>query len=212
MEGLTQLLTIRLVKQSFNPDLEIEGIVLTMFDPRNRISSQVEKEVRAHFGERVFTTVIPRNVASPRPPPSGSRSISTMSDPRARKDHEPLPGVDLECQSRLSVKASAPSSPEFAPFAGPARRRGRLLGLEEIHPNVYQPRRIFDDERLKELSDSIRRSAGSFSPVLVTRRPEGGYMLIAGERRWRAARLASLAEIPAIMKESSPADNRLEIA
>lgn len=72
MEGLTQLLnTIRLVKQSFNPDLEIEGIVLTMFDPRNRISSQVEKEVRAHFGERVFTTVIPRNVALSEAPSFG---------------------------------------------------------------------------------------------------------------------------------------------
>ncbi|OGW60788.1 MAG: hypothetical protein A2V83_03410 [Nitrospirae bacterium RBG_16_64_22] len=72
MEGLTQLLnTIRLVKQSFNPDLEIEGIVLTMFDARNRISTQVEQEVRAHFGERVFTTVIPRNVALSEAPSFG---------------------------------------------------------------------------------------------------------------------------------------------
>ncbi|MEK6815947.1 MAG: ParB/RepB/Spo0J family partition protein [Nitrospirota bacterium] len=100
--------------------------------------------------------------------------------------------------------------PEFAPSPGRHAEGVRLLGLEEIHPNVYQPRRIFDDERLKELSDSIRER-GIIQPVLVTRRPEGGYMLIAGERRWRAARLAGLAEIPAIMKESSPAD-RLEIA
>ncbi|MBI3393860.1 MAG: ParB/RepB/Spo0J family partition protein [Nitrospirae bacterium] len=100
--------------------------------------------------------------------------------------------------------------PEFAPSPGRQAEGVRLLGLDEIHPNVYQPRRIFDDERLKELADSIRER-GVIQPVLITRRPEGGYMLIAGERRWRAARLAGLAEIPAIVKESSPAD-RLEIA
>ncbi len=102
--------------------------------------------------------------------------------------------------------------PEFAPSSPrPSGAEGvRLIKREEIHPNVYQPRRVFDDERLKELSDSIRER-GIIQPVLVTRRPEGGYMLIAGERRWRAARLAGLAEVPAIVKESSPAD-RLEIA
>src|SRR3990167_3180528 len=94
--------------------------------------------------------------------------------------------------------------PEFAPSPGRQAEGVRLLGLDEIHPNVYQPRRVFDDERLKELADSIRER-GIIQPVLITRRPEGGYMLIAGERRWRAARLAGLAEVPAIVKESSPA-------
>ena len=63
MEGLGQLLkTIRLIKQSFNPKLEIEGILLTMFDGRNNLSHQVAHEVKRHFKDKVFKTIIPRNV------------------------------------------------------------------------------------------------------------------------------------------------------
>lgn len=63
MEGLGQLLkTIRLIKQSLNPKLEIEGILLTMFDSRNNLSHQVAEEVKNHFKDKVFRTVIPRNI------------------------------------------------------------------------------------------------------------------------------------------------------
>jgi len=63
LEGLSQLLhTVSLIQQSLNPALVNEGIVLTMFDRRNKLSSEVESEVRTHFAEKVFRTVIPRNV------------------------------------------------------------------------------------------------------------------------------------------------------
>lgn len=63
LEGLSQLmLTIREVRQSANPDLRIEGIVLTMYDARNNLSQQVEADARANLGDLVFSTVIPRNV------------------------------------------------------------------------------------------------------------------------------------------------------
>ncbi len=63
LEGISQLLkTIKLIRGSFNPSLQIEGILLTMFDPRNNICHQVEREVRTHFDKKVFQTVIPRNV------------------------------------------------------------------------------------------------------------------------------------------------------
>ncbi|MDH5560702.1 MAG: AAA family ATPase [Deltaproteobacteria bacterium] len=63
MEGMTQLLiTIKLVKESYNENLAIEGILPTMFDMRNNISKQVIEEVKVHFNEYVFQTVIPRNV------------------------------------------------------------------------------------------------------------------------------------------------------
>ncbi len=63
MEGLGRILeTVELVRESLNPSLKIEGVLLTMFDPRNNLSHQVEEELRKHLGERVFATVIPRNV------------------------------------------------------------------------------------------------------------------------------------------------------
>jgi chromosome partitioning protein len=63
LEGLSQLmLTIREVRQNLNADLRIEGIVLTMFDARNNLSLQVERDVRGNLGDLVFNTVIPRNV------------------------------------------------------------------------------------------------------------------------------------------------------
>jgi len=63
LEGLSQLMrTVDLVRGSLNPRLEIQGVVLTMFDRRNRLSEQVAGDVRSHFGETVYQTVIPRNV------------------------------------------------------------------------------------------------------------------------------------------------------
>ncbi|SLN56241.1 Chromosome partitioning protein ParA [Roseivivax jejudonensis] len=63
LEGLSQLmLTIREVRQSANPALRIEGVVLTMYDARNNLSQQVEADARANLGDLVFDTVIPRNV------------------------------------------------------------------------------------------------------------------------------------------------------
>lgn len=63
LEGLTQLLhTVGLIKQSLNPTLAEEGIVLTMYDGRNNLANEVVKEVKAHFPTQVFQTVVPRNV------------------------------------------------------------------------------------------------------------------------------------------------------
>ena len=63
LEGLGQLMsTIGLIRQSVNPALQIEGIALTMFNSQLKLSHEIEKEVRTHFGEQVFKTVIPRNI------------------------------------------------------------------------------------------------------------------------------------------------------
>ena len=73
------------------------------------------------------------------------------------------------------------------------------IRLGDIDPNRDQPRKKFDDEALAQLADSIRHS-GVLSPILVARSGER-YTIIAGERRWRAARLAGLETIPAIVRE-----------
>jgi chromosome partitioning protein len=63
LEGLSQLMnTVSLIRQSINPSLAEEGIVLTMFDGRNNLANEVVKEVRKHFADKVFENVIPRNV------------------------------------------------------------------------------------------------------------------------------------------------------
>lgn len=63
LEGLTQLMrTVELVRGNLNPRLEIQGVVLTMYDRRNRLSEQVANDVRSHFGDKVYRTMIPRNV------------------------------------------------------------------------------------------------------------------------------------------------------
>jgi len=85
------------------------------------------------------------------------------------------------------------------------------IPIEEISPNPYQPRTVFDDGDLAALATSIRRQ-GVLQPVTVRPRPGGvGYELIAGERRWRAARLAGLATVPALVRKTENVES-LELA
>jgi chromosome partitioning protein len=91
MEGLTQLLkTIRLVKENLNPDLQIEGILLTMYDLRNNLSQQVADEVRAHFKGRVFSTIIPRNVKLSEAPSFGKPCILYDAESRGSQSYVEL--------------------------------------------------------------------------------------------------------------------------
>jgi chromosome partitioning protein len=76
LEGLTQLMkTVDMVRQSLNPKLEIQGLVLTMYDRRNALSGQVEADVRAHFGDKVYDSVIPRNVRVSEAPSFGKPAL-----------------------------------------------------------------------------------------------------------------------------------------
>ena len=72
LEGVTQLLqTIRLVQKLFNPSLKIEGVLLTMYDARTNLSSEVSSEVRKHFKEKAYRTYIPRNIKLSEAPSMG---------------------------------------------------------------------------------------------------------------------------------------------
>jgi ParB family chromosome partitioning protein len=81
----------------------------------------------------------------------------------------------------------------------------RSLPVDMIVPNARQPRRAFDEDALEALAGSLRES-GVLQPVLVRPLPGGSYELVAGERRWRAAQLAELKSIPAIVRERDDAD------
>ena len=76
--------------------------------------------------------------------------------------------------------------------------------LMDIEPNREQPRKQFDEDALAELSDSIAQH-GVLQPLLVRPMPDGGYQLVAGERRWRASRMAGLTEVPVVIRDLTDA-------
>ena len=78
--------------------------------------------------------------------------------------------------------------------------RIETLPLREIEPDPGQPRKTFDDETLAELSASIAEH-GLLQPIAVRPKPSGGYLIVAGERRWRASRMAGLTEVPVVVKD-----------
>ena len=76
-----------------------------------------------------------------------------------------------------------------------------FLPISQVEPGLNQPRKRFDDEALHDLADSIREH-GIIQPLTVRRLASGYYQIIAGERRWRAAKLAGLSEVPAVILEA----------
>jgi ParB family chromosome partitioning protein len=85
------------------------------------------------------------------------------------------------------------------PASGPGLR---LLDIESLHPSGRQPRKHFDDARLDELAETIRQQ-GIIQPLVVRSREGGGFELVAGERRWRAAQRAGLHQVPAVVRETT---------
>ena len=91
LEGLGQLLnTIKIVRQHLNPDLEIEGVLLTMFDTRLNLSNQVAQEVRRYFGENVFETIVKRNVRLSEAPSFGEPAILYEASSTGAKNYMAL--------------------------------------------------------------------------------------------------------------------------
>lgn len=84
------------------------------------------------------------------------------------------------------------------------------LKISEIEPNKSQPRREFDENALAELADSIAQH-GVLQPLLVRPIADGGYQIVAGERRWRASRMAGLTEVPVVIKELTDSET-MELA
>ncbi len=80
-----------------------------------------------------------------------------------------------------------------------------MLKLNDIEPNRDQPRKTFDEQALSELADSISKH-GVIQPLLVRPLADGSYQLVAGERRWRASRLAGLTEVPAVIKDMTDSE------
>lgn len=95
----------------------------------------------------------------------------------------------------------------FLPTEVTTATGGQDVDIDAVGPNPHQPRQLIDEAKLGELAESIR-THGLLQPLLVTRAEGGGiaYRIIAGERRWRAARLAGLTRVPVVVKEATPAE------
>lgn len=104
----------------------------------------------------------------------------------------------MEPQEEYMPVSEEPSSEE-------SKEKVQIVDIYTVEPDREQPRKNFDPEKLQELSDSIRQY-GVLQPLLVQKEKDY-YKIIAGERRWRAARLAGLTEIPVIVKEFTPQDS-----
>ncbi len=109
----------------------------------------------------------------------------------------------------LDALMSGASSRPVEPVAEPlpvvraeqvAKRTFFQAGIEDVYPSPEQPRHRFDEAKLVELADTIRVH-GVIVPLIVRPRPDGGYFLIAGERRWRAAQRAGLHEVPVVVQD-----------
>jgi ParB family transcriptional regulator, chromosome partitioning protein len=105
------------------------------------------------------------------------------------------------------LSALIPETP--APAAPPAADRSLEIDTDLLRPNQFQPRTHVDDERIEELSRSIR-SHGIIQPIVV-RKVEQGYEIVAGERRWRAAQRAGLLKVPVVVRDI-PEDKLLAVA
>jgi ParB family chromosome partitioning protein len=109
-----------------------------------------------------------------------------------------IPGAPAPTPS-MTIGAAIAARPREAAGDGT-----RTIPIEDVHPSNGQPRKTFDGERLEELAASIR-TQGIIQPLIVRTRAAGGYELIAGERRWRAAQRAGLHEVPAVIRDVAPA-------
>lgn len=89
-------------------------------------------------------------------------------------------------------------------------KRTQIVRISDIEPNRDQPRKAFDEEKLSELAESIREN-GLLQPLVVRPLPNGRYQIVAGERRWRASRLAGLTELPVVVMPLAD-DKALEMA
>ncbi len=126
------------------------------------------------------------------PPDNATQTTSTNVEQNTATATDPTPPLSKVRSDNVEPNSSEKS---VEPAGGLV-----YLDVESLAPNARQPRQVFDDEGLSALADSIR-SAGLMQPIVARPKKAGGYELVAGERRWRAALIAGLKQIPAIIKD-----------
>jgi ParB family chromosome partitioning protein len=151
-------------------------------------------------GKAALEKLVPKApLANPLTTPKASDASASTSAPISAQTQPSANTVEVEIRS---PRVEMPSVPPHL--------RVWQIPIEKIEPNPNQPRQIFTKEALEELAGSIREK-GVIQPLLVRKRGLDGFEIIAGERRWRAAQLAGLKEVPALLKDSTDQET-LELA
>jgi len=108
LEGLSALIaTVRKIRETLNPRLTIEGLLRTMFDGRNSLSNEVSRQLQTHFGDKVYTTIVPRNVRLAEAPSYGEPVISYSPQSKGAKAYAALADEILE---KVTAKAASVSA------------------------------------------------------------------------------------------------------
>jgi hypothetical protein len=137
LEGLTALMgTIESIQRGPNPKLRIAGLLRTMFDPRNRLSGEVSDQLLGHFGERVFRTIVPRNVRLAEAPSFGQPALLYDANSRGAVAYLALAGEML----RRPVAAAAPNARHCEPAR--RQRRERCAARQLVDSGSAQQRRL----------------------------------------------------------------------
>lgn len=125
LEGLSDLMnTVRIVRRSLNPRLELDGVLLTMFDGRTNLALQVAEEVKHYFPGKVYATVIPRNVRLSEAPSHGKPITAYDRTSRGRGGlHRLCGGVSEKAKRPDSLERSVPWHPRNPPASAPGSRR-----------------------------------------------------------------------------------------
>src|SRR5206468_1660350 len=169
LEGLTALLdTVGRVRDTLHPGLALEGLVLTMYDGRNSLARQVQDEVRAHFGDQVFRTVIPRNVRLSESPSHGLPVLLYDPSSRGASAYRALAG---ERRLRAAQRAGLDRVPVVLREAGP-ERRFELALIENLQREDLSPleeaeayRRLIDEYGLTQ--EEIANRVGKSRPAIA---------------------------------------------
>ena len=143
LEGLSALLgTVEQIRAAVNPTLEIEGILRTMFDPRNNLANEVSAQLITHFGEKVFRTIIPRNIRLAEAPSFGKPVLFHDKESRGALSYLALAGEMIRREEEEAEQATPPSS--AAPEAG-SDANGSHEAVAEEPANAMQAEPLEND-------------------------------------------------------------------
>ena len=213
-------------KKIHNPELDIEGLLLTMYDSRLRLSNQVVEEVQKHFSEMVFETIIQRNVRLSEAPSFGESIINYDVSSKGATNYLSLAKemIKKECVMAKATKKQALGRGLSALLKDPSndissasdKNADKVIGniveldLESIEINPFQPRTQFNEETLVELGMSIKE-LGVIQPITVRKIEFNKFQLVSGERRLRASKAIGLQTIPAYIRIANDQES-LEMA